>query len=110
MGNQSNNGAAARYLDADGNEKIAVAFSGGGKGRKFHAEQKLLDQLGKDNILEIYSELQPCSGKGPSCSAKLQGIPQTWSWKWSTSGNVEARKAQGDAIKKMFADAAAGIW
>ena len=80
-----NNGAAARYLDDNGVEQIMVAFSGGGKGRKFHAEQKLIDKIGKGNILEIYSELQPCSGRGSSCSAALDGIPQSWSWSWTIS-------------------------
>lgn len=110
-GSQLHNGAAARYLDADGNEQIAVAFSGGGKGRKFHAEQKLIARLGKENILEMYSELRPCSGKGASCSASLGGIKQSWSWEWTTSAaSAASRKDQADAIKTVFAEAAAGIW
>ncbi|MEU7653742.1 nucleic acid/nucleotide deaminase domain-containing protein [Micromonospora taraxaci] len=110
-GSQLHNGAAARYLDADGNEQIAVAFSDGGKGRKFHAEQKLIARLGKENILEVYSELRPCSGRGASCSASLGGIKQSWSWEWTTSAaSAASRKDQANAIKKVFAEAAAGIW
>ncbi|MGW2627696.1 polymorphic toxin-type HINT domain-containing protein, partial [Micromonospora taraxaci] len=110
-GSQLHNGAAARYLDADGNEQIAVAFSGGGKGRKFHAEQKLIARLGKENILEMYSELRPCSGKGASCSASFGGIKQSWSWEWTTSAaSAASGKDQANAIKTVFAEAAAGIW
>src|SRR5690606_28182417 len=47
-----------------------------------HAEEHLLNSLGRDNILEIYSEFQPCRNR---CTPLLHGIPTSWSWDWTTS-------------------------
>ncbi|WP_406492002.1 polymorphic toxin-type HINT domain-containing protein [Streptomyces sp. NBC_01604] len=106
LGKTGNNFAAARYTDANGVSQIAVAFSS--KGRGNHAEAKLLRQLGKGNVTEVYSELQPCRN---SCAPALQGIPTSWSWNWTTSAQgAQSRKAQLGAVRQLFADAKAGIW
>ncbi|MBZ3902851.1 golvesin C-terminal-like domain-containing protein [Streptomyces griseiscabiei] len=106
LGKTGNNFAAARYTDAAGVEQIAVAFSS--KGRGNHAESKLLRQLGKGNITEIYSELQPCRN---SCAPALQGVPTSWSWNWTTSAQgAQSRKDQLAAVRGLFSSAMKGIW
>jgi hypothetical protein len=101
-----NNGAAARWVDDNGVEHIAVEFSSKG-GAKNHAEQKLLRQYG-GRIKEMYSELQPCQSK---CAGDVAGIPTTWSWPWTTSvASQGSKRAQEKAIRDMFGDAASGNW
>ncbi|WP_327722139.1 hypothetical protein OG381_47205 [Streptomyces sp. NBC_00490] len=53
--------------------------------KDFHAEEKLLNQAGKD-IVAIYSERQPCNGTH-NCAGKIltAGIKYvSWSFPWST--------------------------
>lgn len=108
VGKKLNNGAAARYVDANGVEQIAVAFSSKGSRGYNHAEQKLIRLIGKDNIRELYSELKPCQ---TFCDPKVAGIPTTWSWPWTTStASTSSKAAQEKAIREMFDDAARGTW
>ena len=108
IGKKLNNGAAARYVDANGVEQIAVAFSSKGARGYNHAEQKLIRLIGKDNIKELYSELKPCQ---TFCDPKVAGIPTTWSWPWTTStASTSSKAAQEKAIRDMFNDAASGNW
>ncbi|MEV0891866.1 nucleic acid/nucleotide deaminase domain-containing protein [Promicromonospora sp. NPDC050262] len=71
---------------------MEVAFSS--KGRGNHAENKLIRAFGKDNISEIYSELQPCQNL---CGPALSGIPTSWSWSWSWSWNWTTSAASGSS-------------
>ena len=106
LGNKANNFAAARYTDSSGVEQVMVAFSS--KGRGNHAEQKLMRAIGKDNISEIYSELQPCRN---SCAPAVAGIRTSWSWNWTTSAEgAVSRKSQLAAVRGVFADALSGNW
>ncbi|WP_350224549.1 nucleic acid/nucleotide deaminase domain-containing protein [Promicromonospora sp. MEB111] len=93
-------------LISSGNERIEVAFSS--KGRGNHAENKLIRAFGKDNISEIYSELQPCQNL---CGPALSGIPTSWSWNWTTSAaSGSSRASQLAAVRGVFADALSGNW
>ncbi|NJP66346.1 sugar-binding protein, partial [Streptomyces sp. ventii] len=106
LGNKANNFAAARYADSSGAEQVMVAFSS--KGRGNHAEQKLIRAIGKDDISEIYSELQPCRN---SCAPAVAGIRTTWSWNWTTSAEgAVSRKSQLAAVRGAFAGALSGNW
>ena len=95
-GNRGNTYAAARYRDANGNEQIAVMHSD----RNGHAEEYLVNSLGRDNILEVYSEFQPCQR---TCTPLLRGIPTSWSWDWTTSAaGRAAQAARRDALDILF--------
>ncbi|MFF5292143.1 nucleic acid/nucleotide deaminase domain-containing protein [Paractinoplanes globisporus] len=109
LNKKGNNFAAARYVDDNGVERIAVAYSSKGLGN--HAERKLMRQFG-DSIKEMYSEFQPCTGTN-KCRKMLgdAGIPTSYSWSWTTSAEgAAARKAKKTAIDSLFADALNGIW
>jgi hypothetical protein len=95
-GNRGNTYAAARYRDANGNEQIAVMHSD----RNGHAEEYLVNSLGRDNILEVYSEFQPCQR---TCTPLLRCIPTSWSWDWTTSAaGRAAQAARRDALDILF--------
>jgi hypothetical protein len=94
--NRGSNYAAARYRDADGNEQIAVMHSD----QNGHAEQHLVNSLGQENILEVYSEFQPCQR---TCTPLLKEIPTSWSWDWTTSAaGREAQAARRQAVDILF--------
>jgi hypothetical protein len=62
------------YLDANGNVKIIARASQRGKG---HAEKLIAEQLKEmeipnDNVLRIYSELEPCSAPGGYCKSMIK--------------------------------------
>ncbi|MFI6816441.1 RHS repeat-associated core domain-containing protein [Nonomuraea sp. NPDC050328] len=108
-GNRGNNAAAVRVRNADGTDRIEVAFSS--KGRGNHAELKLMRQFG-DAIQEAYSEFRPCTGTNQCRKALADaGIPTSYTWDWSTSAaGATARADKKKAIASLFADAIAGRW
>ncbi|MFC3743450.1 RHS repeat-associated core domain-containing protein [Paractinoplanes deccanensis] len=114
IGKKNGNGAAARIEDANGNVRYEVAFAS--KGRKNHAEQKLLRvKLNKgETIKEIYSERRACTGSN-SCRDDLAnlGIHHSWSYPWEKSGTAMAtstNNALNSKIGQVFRDAASGNW
>jgi len=109
LGKKGNNFAAARYIDDNGVEQIAVAASS--KGQFMHAERKLLRQYG-DKITEVYSEFEPCIGTN-QCRKTLgdMGIKYTYSWAWTLSKDgVAANAARKAYVTQIFDDAEAGNW
>jgi hypothetical protein len=87
--NNGNLYAAARYRDANGDVRIGVAHSNVAG----HAEQHLISTYGKGNIIDLYSEFQPCSGR-IDCWTLTDGINRSWTWPWTVSGSQEATDSQ----------------
>jgi hypothetical protein len=114
VGRTNGNGAAARIVDAAGNERFEVAFAS--KGPKNHAEQKLLRlKLSPgETIKEIYSERRACTGSN-NCRVDLAnlGIDHSWSFPWEKSGTAMAttsNNALNAKIGQVFRDALSGNW
>ena len=95
--NSGNLYAAITYRD--GNKiRTAVAHSDS----VGHAEEHLLNLYGKGNIIEMYSEFQPCSGR-KNCWAATDGIKRSWTWDWTVSAaGGSAQKERKDAMKILF--------
>ncbi len=101
---RNGNGAAARIVDANGNERIEVAFAS--KGRNNHAERKLLRLKLEEgeSITEIYSERRACIGTN-ACRTELEdrGITHTWGVPWDKSG-TETADTSNDLINKHVSE------
>ncbi len=95
VGKRGNYGAAR--LD-DGS--IITGRSGGG----LHAEQDLLKQASDQgkNIVELYSEREPCASRcGPILQS--QGITNiSWSWDWNGVDRDAINQSINEAVRGLF--------
>jgi uncharacterized protein YwbE len=60
---------------------------------EFHAEESVIQQAGEQQIVDLYTEREPCAAK---CYYLTQGMNVTWSWPWNPP---EVRAATNAAVR-----------
>jgi RHS repeat-associated protein len=65
---------------------------------ELHAEQAVIEAAGGREIVDMYSEREPCAAR---CAALTQGMNVTWSWPWNpplvrAATNLALRVAVGE--------------